>query len=289
MSFTTVHIASIFFGISSFFLIIFSLSIKPERASNERSYMDPLPSGLKIIWGPIKIIEHYIAANLPFAYLDLIDNKLQKSGVGYVLTAEEFFSLRIVAALISFFVTLYLMIIMNQIEPILFVIIPVIFYFLPIIWLNDTKKRRHTNVIRDLPTFLDFITMAVEAGLNLTGALQQSVEKGPKGALRNEFAIVLRDLRYGITRTEALKRMSTRLDVSDVNNFVNAIVQAEKIGSSLATTLRVQAEQRRNERFQRAEKMAMEAPVKLVFPLIVFIFPVTFIILGFPIVMKFLG
>ena len=67
------------------------------------------------------------------------------------------------------------------------------------------------------------------------------------------------------------------------------MIQAERMGSSMANVLRVQAEQRRNERFQRAEKKAMQAPVKLIFPLIVFIFPVTFIVLGFPIAMKFLG
>ena len=73
-----------------------------------------------------------------------------------------------------------------------------------------------------------------------------------------------------------------------ISFFVNAMVQAEKMGSSMATALRIQSEQRRTERFQRAEKVAMEAPVKLIFPLIMFIFPVTFIVLGFPIAMKFL-
>jgi tight adherence protein C len=131
--------------------------------------------------------------------------------------------------------------------------------------------------------------MAVEAGLNLTGALQQAMQKGPKGPLRNEFGVVLRDLRAGITRADALRRMVDRLQVNDITGFVNAMIQAERMGASLAATLRLQSEQRRNERFQRAEKMAMQAPVKLIFPLIVFIFPVTFIVLGFPIVMKFLA
>ena len=131
--------------------------------------------------------------------------------------------------------------------------------------------------------------MSVEAGLNLSGALQQAMQKGPDGPLRNEFSIVMRDLRAGVTRAEALKRMAERLDVEDITRFVNAMVQAEKMGSSMAATLRIQSEQRRTERFQRAEKKAMEAPVKLIFPLIVFIFPVTFIVLGFPIVMKFLA
>jgi len=283
------YIAATCFGISIFFLVLFSILLRPEKADADRSYMDPLPFSLKLIWGPVKIIEYYIASNLPFEYLDGLDKKLQKSGVSYILSAEEFFALRIVSIVISSLIALYVMVITEQFEPLLLLIIMPLAFFLPIIWLSDTKKRRHVRVVRDLPVFLDFITMAVEAGLNLSGALQQSVDKGPKGPLRNEFAIVLRDLRYGVTRAEALKRMAERLDVADVSNFVNAVIQAERIGSSMANTLRVQSEQRRNERFQRAEKLAMEAPVKLVFPLIAFIFPVTFIILGFPIVMKFLS
>ncbi len=115
------------------------------------------------------------------------------------------------------------------------------------------------------------------------------MEKAPPGPLRNEFGIVLRDLRAGLSRADSLRRMADRLDITEVTSFVSSIIQAEKMGASLATVLRVQAEQRRNERFQRAEKLAMEAPIKLVGPLIMFIFPVTFIVLGFPIVMKFLG
>ena len=86
-----------------------------------------------------------------------------------------------------------------------------------------------------------------------------------------------------------MRRMADRLDIQEVTGFVSSIIQAEKLGSSMAQVLRIQAEQRRNERFQRAEKLAMEAPVKLVFPLVLFIFPVTFAVLGFPIVVKFLS
>ena len=159
----------------------------------------------------------------------------------------------------------------------------------PNMWLSDNRKRRENAIIRGMPTYLDFITMCVEAGLNFQGALQQAMEKAPQSPLKNEFAIVLRDLRSGLSRSDALRRMADRLDIQETTSFVSAVIQAERMGSSLATVMRVQAEQRRNERFQRAEKMAMEAPIKLVGPLILFIFPVTFIILGFPIAMKFLN
>jgi tight adherence protein C len=82
--------------------------------------------------------------------------------------------------------------------------------------------------------------------------------------------------------------MAERLEIHEITSFVNAVVQAEKMGSSMAGVLRIQAEQRRNERFQRAEKKAMEAPVKLIGPLVIFIFPTTFIVLAFPIFIKFI-
>ena len=173
--------------------------------------------------------------------------------------------------------------------PLAIIIAPLLGFMFPNVWLADTRKRRTIAVIRSMPIYLDFITMCVEAGLNLSGALGQAMEKAPPGPLRNEFAIVLRDLRSGLTRTDALRRMAERLDVTEVTSFVSAVVQAERMGASLAMVLRVQADQRRNERFQRAEKLAMEAPIKLVGPLILFIFPVTFIVLAFPIVMKFMA
>jgi tight adherence protein C len=100
--------------------------------------------------------------------------------------------------------------------------------------------------------------------------------------------MVVRDLRAGVPRADALRRMEKRLEMEEITSFVGTVIQAEKMGARLGSALRVQALQRRTERFQRAEKLAMEAPVKLILPLIVFIFPVTFIVLAFPIVMKFM-
>ena len=107
--------------------------------------------------------------------------------------------------------------------------------------------------------------------------------------MRNEFRVILRDINSGYSRAEALNRFDDRVEISDISTFVRAVVQADKLGSSLKDTLYAQAQQRLNERFQRAEKLAMEAPVKLIVPLVIFIFPLTFIILLFPIVMKFMA
>ena len=284
------YLAAILSGLSIGTLFFIALVAKPDVPEEDRTYMDPLPPGLRIIWGPIQLIAYHVVSNFSNRYLNDVDKQLQKTGVNYLLTAEQYVAMRYVSALICFCISAVLILAFQPKEALLILLGALAGgYFFPLVWLSDSRKRREQQVIRALPVYLDFITMAVEAGLNLTGAIQQAMSKGPKGPLRNEFGIVLRDLRSGVGRADALNRMSDRLSMPDISSFVNAMVQAERMGASMANTLRLQSEQRRNERFQRAEKQAMQAPVKLIFPLIVFIFPVTFIIIGFPIAMKFMA
>ncbi|OGT31687.1 MAG: secretion system protein F [Gammaproteobacteria bacterium RBG_16_51_14] len=276
-------------GLSIFLLIVSIHQLNKLVTEEDRTYMDPLPSGLKLIWPLIQIISFFFCSMLPYEMMERVEKRLQHTGVSYLLTAEQFMALRIISTLAGFIFGIILIVSLKQDQPIWVLFTAIVGYILPTIWLNDTRKRRELGVIRAMPVYLDFITMAVEAGLNLQGALAQAMEKAPPGPLRNEFGIVLRDLRSGLPRAEALRRMAHRLDIKEVTSFVSTVVQAEKMGSSMAAVLKIQAEQRRNERFQRAEKLAMEAPIKLVGPLIIFIFPVTFIVLGFPIAMKFMA
>ncbi len=157
---------------------------------------------------------------------------------------------------------------------------------LPIMWIRDRAVRREQQILRQLPFVLDLITLAVESGLNLSSAIVETVEKGPAGVLRNELSLVLRDVRAGTTRAEALQAMSERMRLPAVSNLVAGLIAADRQGGAIGVLLRGQSLQRRNERFARAEKLAMQAPVKMLFPLIAFIFPCTFIILFFPIFHK---
>lgn len=134
--------------------------------------------------------------------------------------------------------------------------------------------------------FWTVLTLGLESGLNLTSALHQAIDKGPGGPLKVEFTKVMRDLRAGRTRADALRAMGERLAMPQVTSLVSALLTAEKQGASLGAVLRAQAEQRRSERFMRAEKLAMEAPVKMLLPLILFIFPCTFLILFFPVLSR---
>ena len=282
-------IAVLSVGLCIFFGFWFFRQLQNMVMEEDRSYMDPLPLGLKVIWPAIQIISFFFCSLLPYEMMERIEKKLSHTGVSYLLNAEQFVAVRIISIFCGFIFGVIALAALEKDLPVVILITTIMGYLLPDMWLRDTRIRRENAIIRDMPVYLDFITMSVEAGLNLQGALGQAMEKAPPGPLRNEFGIVLRDLRAGLPRSEALRRMADRIDVKEVTSFVSSMIQAEKMGSSMANVLRIQAEQRRNERFQRAEKLAMEAPIKLVGPLIMFIFPVTFIVLGFPIAMKFLN
>jgi tight adherence protein C len=158
----------------------------------------------------------------------------------------------------------------------------------PLSWLRRRRDARLRAIGRALPFYLDVVTLSVESGANLTGALRHAVAKGPTGPLRTELERVLRDVQTGRPRADALRAMGDRLELPAVGSWVAALVAAERHGAGLGPILRAQAEQRREERFQQAEKAAMKAPVKMLFPLLVFIFPCTFVLLGFPVVVRLL-
>ncbi|UTF59446.1 type II secretion system F family protein [Gilvimarinus sp. DA14] len=269
-------------------VIYFVAALSYMLTDEERTYMDEPPAFMKPVWPLIRLVTYILGSNLPSSYLTKVDNQLQKNGVSFMVTAEEYISARVVFALLLPFLGWCALASSGKVDPLMLVLLAAGGYFLPVTWVKDARRKRDAELIRSLPVYLEYLTMCVDAGLNFSGALKQAVEKGPRGAMRNEFRIVLRDISSGQTRADALNRLADRVDLKDISIFVRAVVQAEKMGSSMKDTLLVQAKTRLNERFQRAEKMAMEAPVKLVIPLVIFIFPLTFIILLFPIVVKYI-
>ena len=159
----------------------------------------------------------------------------------------------------------------------------------PIIWLRDAARARKTAILRSLPYLTDLLAMAVEAGLPLSAAFAQSVDRLPAGPLREECARVVRDVQAGRSRDEALRAFAGRLDLSGATQLVMALLAAQRDGGGVVNVLRSQAEQQRNERFLRAEQKAAQAPVRLLFPLLLFIFPGTLAVLLFPVVSRMLA
>jgi len=277
------------FAVAASLVIMAFRGIVKEVPTDERAYRDPLTPALRLIWPLVRLFDYHLFSKVPAATQEHLTKQLIRSGIAFMMTPGEFLALRVTGALLATLFVLGGYLLLDAPVSIVMLLLAMLAgYWLPVSSLRDLRKKREQQVLRALPAYLDFINMALEAGLNLSGAISQIVEKAPRGPLHGEFARVQREIKAGQPRMVALKAMADRLDVREVHTLISAVAQAEKTGASVGDVLRIQADQRRVERFQRAEKKAMEAPVKLIFPLVAFIFPITFVVLGFPIVMKFI-
>jgi len=212
--------------------------------------------------------------------------KLKRAGVEYSLSAQQFTAAKIVSgALFGITTGLVASLVSNSIVW-LALVAGIAGFWYPEIWLREVSESRSKSILRTLPFYLDVITLSVEAGSNLTGGLTQAVQKTSDSPLRKEFSRVLRDIRSGKARAEALKDFSNRTGIPTVSSVVASLIQAERTGASLGPILRAQANQLRTQRFQAAEKKAMEAPVKMLGPLVIFIFPTTSLVIGFILLSK---
>lgn len=252
----------------------------------DRQFLDRPAFGFRVIWPLIRLLVHHGGHLVGDTTRDAIAFRLRRAGVEYGVSAHEFIAARIVSAVAFGLAAAAFVGLLGG--PALAFSLPgmAIGYYYPEIWLRETTTRREAAILRTLPFYLDIITLSVEAGSNLTGGLTQAVQKSADSPLRRELGRVLRDIRAGRTRAEALRDLADRTGARAMQNLVGSLIQSERTGSSLGPLLRAQAEQLRGERFQRAEKRAMEAPVKLLGPLVAFIFPTTFLVLAFLILSK---
>lgn len=161
-------------------------------------------------------------------------------------------------------------------------------FMLPQMWLQQRAGQRSGQIIKSLPDSFDLITTCVEAGLGLDAALARVAEK-VEGPFADELRRTLRDIALGKMRRDAMRELAHRTDVPDLVTFVNAVIQAEEMGSSIGNVLRVQSEQLRIRRRQRAEAQAYKAPVKMIFPLVLCIFPTLFIVILGPAVITIMN
>ncbi|WZL72726.1 type II secretion system F family protein [Clostridiaceae bacterium 35-E11] len=159
--------------------------------------------------------------------------------------------------------------------------------FIPNYYLQIKTKKRSKQALRELPDIVDLLTVSLEAGLGFDSALSKLITK-KEGILSQEFHRCLEEIRLGKTRREALKGVRDRLVVDDINLLISSILQAEKLGIGMVQILRIQSNEIRQQRKQRAEEEAMKAPIKMLFPLVIFIFPSLFIVLLGPAVIQFI-
>lgn len=160
-------------------------------------------------------------------------------------------------------------------------------FFVPHLILNGSIKKRNRMAVRELPDVLDLLTVSLEAGLGFDAAIGKLIAK-KEGILPDEFYRSLEEIRLGKTRREALFGIKERLKADEIRTLINSILQAEKMGIGLVQVLRVQSDEVRSQRRQRAEEEAMKAPIKMLFPLVLFIFPSLFIVLLGPALIQFI-
>ena len=231
-----------------------------------------------------RVLERFPAFDKP---RENIERKLTMAGKRDAISPDELLGACVVTALIGVAVGVWLDYFMG-ITGATYAALVLLCGFLPMLGLGDMIKKRHHQIRRALPYTLDLLTLAVEAGLDFTAALTRITDKLKGNPFQDEVRKLTRDLAMGKTRAEALKDMSERVRLEDLQSVVSALVQADELGSALGPTLRIQASEMRRRRFQLAEKKAMEAPVKMLGPLVIFIFPLVFIIVFGPIALKVL-
>ena len=221
----------------------------------------------------------------PANMLESTRHKLELGGRPGNLGAAEFIAIRFVAAVafggLSFFLFSRTAPQYRFMFPPLLVLLG---FFMPVIWLGSKISSRQNEIVKALPDALDLLTICVEAGLGFDAAMSKITEKWDD-VLAVEFGRVIQEIQLGKLRREALRDMADRMDVTDVTTFIAAVIQAEQLGVSMAKVLRIQSDQMRVRRRQRAEQKAHQAPIKMLFPMAFLIFPALFIVLLGPAVL----
>jgi tight adherence protein C len=221
-------------------------------------------------------------------YRKNVARKILTAGLGAELNVDEFIGLQIfwgVLVPIAFCVLNFAL----QMEMPYTMAFAISFFgiFFPHFYCSRQKKIRYIAVVSDLPFFIDLMALSTEAGLDFMGALQRIVEKAEGSVLAEELQIVLKDIKIGSSRREALSRLADRLDIPEITSFVAVVRDADETGASIAQVLKDQSIQMRLERFVRAEKAGARASQAMLIPMMFLILPAVFIMVFAPVILNF--
>lgn len=221
-------------------------------------------------------------------YRNKVRRKILTAGLGQEINEDEFIGLQILWGVMFpvGFVIMNFALQMGFPYPIA-VVISLFGLFFPHFYCGLSKGKRYTEVVSDLPFFIDLMALSTEAGLDFMGSLQRIVDKAEAGVLADEFQLVLKDIKLGSSRREALTRLSDRLDIPEITSFVAVVRDAEETGASIAQVLKDQSVQMRLERFVRAEKAGARASQAMLIPMMFLILPSVFIMVFAPVVLNF--
>ena len=278
-------------GVSVFFLVIYlgagilrakrtatsRLTVYGSDALREERLKKPLSERA---FAPIVLgTGRFVARFTPIGWIKRTQRRLVLAGSPGSLDANAWIVIKIFGLIIMLVVWFFFRQGLElQQQGLSLVLLSVLGYFGPDVYLNRRIEERRDSMRKDLPDMLDLLVISVEAGLGFDAALARVVGTVP-GPLSEEFFRMLQETRVGVARRDAMRHLGDRSDVEELRSFLLAMMQAEAFGVAVARVLRVQAEEMRVARRQRAQEKAFAAPVKLVFPLVFCIFPSLFIVL----------
>ncbi len=226
---------------------------------------------------------NYIAVRR-FIKRDVLENKL--FGARVALTPEQFFGAKETMLFIALFLAFGFL---PKSEILKIAVTGVAGFFLPDLWLDVKLKQRKAAVVRSLPDTVDLLALCVDAGLDFIAAARWIVEKSKSSAFIEEISLMLHEIKVGKPRREALKDLSRRISSPDVTAFARTLIQADRMGTPIAEALAILSEDTRERFFRRAERQALQSPMKMLIPLIFFILPVVGVIVGGPIAIQFMS
>lgn len=219
-----------------------------------------------------------------------IKRNIYAAGLGQELNEDEYIGLQLLMGiLLPVFVSMTNILFNLEYPWIVIILFGVMGFAFPHFYVKGHKSQRTAQVLVDLPFVVDLLSLSIEAGSDFIGAIQRVTEKMSGGALAEELSQVLRDLKLGSSRSEALNAMAWRMNMLEVSSFIAVLTTADTLGASVGGVLRQQSEQMRQERFTRAEKAGTEASQKIYMPLVLFILPAVLLMVFGPIILQFMG
>ena len=234
-------------------------------------------------------IQHALRMKNP-AMRKRVERLILTSGLTRELNVDEFIGLQIFwGVALPCFLALMNFALQMGVGWMVFVMMAPIGWMFPTIYATNEKKKREISVRADLPFFADLLALSTEAGLDFISAIQRIVDKAEGSVFGEELGIVLKDIKLGASRSDALKGMANRIDLMEITSFVAVLVDADATGASIAQVLKDQSVQIRLERFVRAEKAGARASQLMLVPLVLFILPAVFIVVFGPMVVNFFG
>lgn len=270
-------------GLLTWYVLSFATQMTYVTLADGRQQARALPLLFRLLLPLVPNFDPLIRK--PFFQSSVAAASWQLVAAGYegLLTAREFTALRILLPLVAALVLLLFFIPLGVSAFPIWLMGTLLCWCWPLHWLRRVREQRAKSILRALPFVLDLLTLSVEAGMDFMGAVRRNCEKRKMDPLNEELLRMQREIQIGTTRKVAFHNLSERVRLPQLKTLCSALIQADELGVSLGTILRIQADQLRKERFERAEKMAHEAPTKMLFPLLLFIFPATIIVLLGPI------